>query len=239
MRRHSAIGAFESGGDGHINARMLSGPCIWFRSVVGLLVAVALSLPFAPARADDWRFSSPFETCAGDCAVTFYGGTLVQTPMWEIFVTKHQMPWQWNWRSSYLVAGAASRELVAYRDWVALEAEVGAGKRFGFLNEGEFWGALYLRWKLFPWNDYVRTTVAVSTGLNYATEVPPFERYRTRGPGSRLLHFLSPEITFGLPSMPDLDLVLRFHHRSGAELGFFNHTSGGAQYGTAGIRYRF
>jgi hypothetical protein len=30
------------------------------------------------------------------------------------------------------------------------------------------WLAFYARWKYFPWNDYVRTTVAASTGVNYA-----------------------------------------------------------------------
>lgn len=192
-----------------------------------------------PARSSDWRFTSLTEACRGDCGFTFYGGTLVNTPMTEIFTTKHQMPWQWDWKSSYLVAASLSREVVAYRDWVAIELEAGAGKRFGLLQEGEFWGAAYLRWKLFPWNDYVRTTVAVSTGLNYATEVPAYERMRTKGPGNRLLHFLSPELTLGLPSMPDLDLVFRFHHRSGGKLDVFNGTSGGAQYGTGGFRMRF
>ena len=205
-----------------------------------LLQMLALScLSVANAQATDWKFTSPFDNCDKDCAITFYGGQLVKTPMYEIFVTKHQMPWQWNWRSSELVAGTVSRELVAYRDWVAIEAEIGAGKRFGLLREGEFWGAAYLRWKLFPWNDYVRTTVAVSTGLNYATDVPLYEKLRTKGSGSQLLHFLAPELTLGLPSVPDLDLVLRFHHRSGGDFAIFNHTSGGAQYGTAGLRYRF
>lgn len=204
-----------------------------------MLVALTWNATGGCARAQDWKITSPVQACSGDYAFSFYGGTLVNTPMFEIFVTKHQMPWQWELRSSYLVAAAVSREVIAYRDWVALELEGGAGKRFGFLQEGEFWGAAYLRWKLFPWNGYVRTSVAVSTGVNYATDVPPYERLRTKGEGSRLLHFLSPELTFGLPSMPDLDLVFRFHHRSGGKLGIFNGTSGGAQYSTAGFRMRF
>lgn len=116
---------------------------------------------------------------------------------------------------------------------------MGAGKRFGFLDEGEIWGAVYVRWKAFPWSEYLRTTVAVSTGLNYATDVPVFEKLRTRGPGNQLLHYLSPELTLGLPSQPNLDLILRFHHRSGGNLAIFNHTGGAAQYGTMGLRYRF
>ena len=192
------------------------------------------------AKANDWRFATPFEACRGDCAFTFYGGTFVQTPMYQIFVSKGQLPWQWRYKDSYLVAGTLSREVVAYRDWAAIELEAGVGQRFGFLQEGEAWGAMYFRWKWFPWNEYLRTTVAISTGLNYATDVPPYERFRTDSPKSpRTLHFLSPEITFGLPSAPNVDLVLRLHHRSGGRANIFNSASGGAQYGTAGIRYRF
>jgi hypothetical protein len=36
-----------------------------------------------------------------------------------------------------------------------------------------------------------------------------------RNQGRRLLHYLSPELTFGLPSMPDTDFVISSHHRSG------------------------
>lgn len=196
-------------------------------------------MPMMPARAEWIEFLSPLRPCQADCAVTVFAGQLVKTPMYEIFVTKHKMPWDWDWRSSYFVGAAASREIVRFDRFAAVEAEVGVGKRFGFLGEEEVWGAAYFRWKEFPWNGYVRTTVAASIGLNYASDVPVFEKLRTNGPGSKLLHYLSPELTLGLPAYPDVDLVIRFHHRSGGRLAFFNHTDGGAQYGTAGLRLRF
>jgi hypothetical protein len=78
------------------------------------------------------------------------------------------------------------------------------------------WLALYARWRYFPWNDYVRTAAAVSTGVNYASAVPQYEVYYSgNNQGERLLHYISPELTFGLPSTPDTDFVIRSHHRSG------------------------
>ncbi len=205
-------------------------------SAVALVLA---ALAPSQARAEWITLLSPFRPCLVDCAVSVFAGQLVKTPMYEIFVTKHQMPWEWDFRSSTFVGAAFSREVVRFEHYAAIETEVGVGKRFGILDEGEVWGALYFRWKAFPWDEYLRTTIAVSTGLNYATDVPVFEKLRTKGPGNQLLHYLSPELTLGLPAYPNVDLILRFHHRSGGNLAFFNNTGGGAQYGTAGLRVRF
>ena len=191
------------------------------------------------ARAFDVTLRSPFDPCARDCTATLFAGRLVTTSMWEIFLTRHQMPWDWRWGRSGFVGGALAREVVRFDRFAAIETEVGVGKRFGALHEGEGWGALYFRWKWFPWEEYLRTSVAISIGLNYATAVPAFESQRAGVAGQNLLHYLSPEITFGLPSQPDLDLIFRFHHRSGGDLPVFNRAGGGVQYGTAGLRYRW
>ena len=103
------------------------------------------------------------------------------------------------------------------------------------------WGALFLRYRGFPWDDYVRTSVAVSTGLNWATGISEVERDRAsdgEGGTSQIMHYLAPEITFALPSRPNTELMLRFHHRSGI-FGLINDAWGGAQYATVGIRMHF
>ena len=83
------------------------------------------------------------------------------------------------------------------------------------------------------------TTVAISTGLNYATGISEMEQERASdGEGSRLMHFFSPEITFALPRRPEVELLFRFHHRSGV-FGLVSDAWGGAQYGTVGLRVRF
>lgn len=84
------------------------------------------------------------------------------------------------------------------------------------MNETEAWAAVFFRWTQFTRNSIVRTSLAVSNGLNWATSVHQQEEDLAGIPGgSRLLHFLSPEITFALPQAPNWELLLRFHHRSG------------------------
>ena len=69
-----------------------------------------------------------------------------------------------------------------------VEAEVGLGKRFGRQSETEVWGAAYLRYQGFPWDRFLVTSVAVSTGLNYASDISDVERNRARDDtGDRLM----------------------------------------------------
>lgn len=207
----------------------------------GLAAVASLSVPATPAAAAELEFHDPFRPCVNDCAVTVLAGGLVETAMMDIFVNKGIPPWDWKYGRSAFIGAAISRELVTWGNYGSIEGELGIGKRFGIMDEGEGWVALYFRWKWFPWNDYVRTTVAVSTGVNVATDIAEWERKRTinSGRGSYQQHYFSPEITFGLPNFPNTDLVFRFHHRSGASLGIFNNTYGAAQYATVGVRHRF
>ena len=102
---------------------------------------------------------------------------------------------------SYFIAGSFSRTFAEIGPYLSYEIEAGAGQRLGSLHEEEVWLALYARWKYFPWNDYVRTTAAVSTGVDYASAIPQYEVYYSgNNQGNRLLHYISPEVTFGLPS---------------------------------------
>jgi hypothetical protein len=52
------------------------------------------------------------------------------------------------------------------------------------------------------------------------------------------MHFFSPEITLALPDRPEVELLLRLHHRSGV-FGLVSDAWGGAQYATIGLRWRF
>ena len=184
-------------------------------------------------------FHNPFAACAKNCLFSIYAGQLVNTAMFDIFIKKHTMPWDWQYKDAYLVSGTFDRPVLTWGRHFEIDTEVGVGKRFGFLHEEEAWGAIYFRVKAFPWDKYIRTSVAASTGLDYASDIPAYELLRNaNGHGDRLLHYLSPELTLGLPQYPDLDFVARFHHRSGGALPVFNHTGGGAQFGELGIRYR-
>jgi hypothetical protein len=194
--------------------------------------------------------------CQGKCAATIFLGRENETGQEKVLGIKGFVPpYQYHFGDSYFVGGALSRVIAEIANngmgsLAALEIEIGAGQRFGDLHETEGWVALYARWKYFPWNNYLRTTIAVSTGLNYASGISTEEMLESgNGKGSRLLHYLSPEITFALPSDPDRELVIRNHHRSGGGgiYGYsvpvygsiFHGTEGGTQYILVGIRQHF
>lgn len=124
-------------------------------------------------------------------------------------------------------------------DDFTIEGEAGTSVRFGDESLGEGWAALYLRYDGLPWNDTVYTTIGVNTGLSYLTDISQFERGRDNdGQASELLHYLGPELTFADPENKDVELVLRYHHRSGV-FGLFDGVVSGSTFISAGIRVRF
>lgn len=142
--------------------------------------------------------------------------------------------------SDYLFAGAAvSRRLARFWTDFAIEAEVGAGHRFGSgYRASEGWVAGYVRYDGFPWNHFVRTSIAFSTGLDVISGLPAEETRRVDRNRSRLLHYFSPELTFALPQAPNHELVARWHHRSGV-FGLFDGVRGGSNVVALGYRYRW
>lgn len=157
----------------------------------------------------------------------------------DILFNEPAFPTSWDFTDDGIVAAALSREWIEFSCCLTIEPELGVGRRFGEQDEFEFWGAFYLRYRGFPWDHLVATSVALSTGMNYATGTSEQERQRNQNEtGSRWLHYFSPEITFALPSHPDVELMFRLHHRSGI-FGTINGARGGNQYGTVGIRVRF
>lgn len=199
------------------------------------------------SAASEWVTVSPLSSlwdCQGTCAATLFAGPQLLTDPTDFYGFRVP-PWRYTYGNSWFLGGSLSHVLVDFNGYADIEGEVGLGKRFGGMHESEVWGAFYVRWKWFPWNRYVITTVAASTGLNYASGISDYEISQSEiGRGSHLLHYFSPEITFALPSKPEWELVLRMHHRSGGALvwGYtplFKGVWGGSQYLVAGLRYHF
>ncbi len=93
----------------------------------------------------------------------------------------------------------------------------------------------------FPWDNYLRTSLAFGEGLSYASNEIYVENNDTAGGSSpRFLDFLTFEFTIALPQYPYLELVGRIHHRSGAWGTFhsFKDHPGSNNVGI-GIRYYF
>ena len=169
-----------------------------------------------------------------------FAGQAVTTNVQDIFF-KGIPPWSWGFDNGGIVGGTVSRRIVTLFHAIDIEAEAGVAQRFGNMRESEVWGAFYVRYTEFPWNSFVRTTVALSTGLNYASGISDFEKEagKLNPPGgSHVMHYFSPEVTFALPEKPDRQLVVRLHHRSGA-YGVVSGAFSGATYLTVGLRAWF
>ncbi|MEM9910648.1 MAG: hypothetical protein AAF922_07665 [Pseudomonadota bacterium] len=176
--------------------------------------------------------------CDGDCGIHLFTGEWVTDSQLDVFVTDPIFPWQYDYLSDERIYGLAlSKRMWTIFKVIDVEPELGFAIRTGEEDAEEIWAALYFRFDQFPWRETLYTSIAISTGLNYATRVTQLERDRA-GADQKLLHYLSPEISFALPKYEQYELVFRFHHRSGG-YGTIGGADGGAQYGTVGFRLRF
>lgn len=98
--------------------------------------------------------------------------------MTHVFLIQHQLaPWNWQVSNSGIAAGALSRRFVTLFGGLDLEAEFGIGQRFGDRHATELWTGLVVRRTEFPWNNLVKTTVAVMDGFDYATRFDMLDSY--------------------------------------------------------------
>lgn len=124
---------------------------------------------------------------------------------------------QTEFQDSYLISLALARKVFGFK-YFDIEMECQAVKHFGDQQHWEFNGMpIILRWNYFLWDKYLETSIAVGVGLSYATEHPKLEAAGSnRKPSDQLLGYLMAELALALPKAPNLSLVIRLHHRSGA-----------------------
>jgi len=213
-------------------------------SYISLLVAAMLALTLhTNARADDHLALGTSAISHVPGSIMIFGGVGAGTENLEGLLLH---PWDLDSDSfddTGFVGAAMSRQLVRFWQYFWLEAEMGAGFRFepaqDYYNP-EIWGAIFLRFDGFPWNDTLRTALGVSTGLNWVKEIPLSETDYGRHPqpgGAVLQHYLSPEVAFSLPETPENELVFRMHHRS-TGYGLFWDAKTGSNVVTVGLRFR-
>lgn len=78
---------------------------------------------------------------------------------------------------------------------------------------------LTLRWRDFPWNRYVLTSVGVGGGFWYSEKVLAIDRQRHEGEDrSHLKFYLPMELTLACPKYPRLEAFLFNHHASGGHI---------------------
>jgi hypothetical protein len=116
--------------------------------------------------------------------------------------------------------------------YLSLEGEGIFAEHFGGFGEyAEVVAALSVRYHYFPWDRYLKTTVAVSDGPSYAAKKIDHEN-RT------FMNFLSFEVTLSPPAVQQFAFVAKIHHRSGGD-GWLNLAKGESNFYTFGLRYLF
>jgi len=193
------------------------------------------------------QFENPFGRCDGRCRLLVNVGPYLNTPFDTVFgLDGLAAPWEWETSDdAIIVAISASRPILTVFDTLEIAPEVGVAKRFGQAASEEIWGSVNFRATNFPWSHIVRTKVSIGIGANYAFRLDDFEDdINPDSDVEHLLAYLSPEIAVGLPQYPNVDLVLRIHHRSGGRdyvLGNLigSNEAGGAQFLTVGLGWNF
>jgi hypothetical protein len=178
-----------------------------------------------------WHGDNYFSSCNNNCAVSFLAGPQVKTHMADIFIKDPSPVWDWKYGNSAVLSIPFSRRLLTIWKVIDIEPEAGLAKRVGDMHAVEAWAAVYFRWTRFPWDNHLRTSIAVSAGVSYAAGLPSGSNH------AKFLNYFSPEITFAPPEYPQHELVFRFHHRS--NLGVSKGKDPGWQYITAGLRTKF
>jgi len=154
------------------------------------------------------------------------------------------------------IVGAAYQYKLWDAGWgLVFGAEIGVADRFGeykvccdnlivksssMVHSGELWGGPVLRVELPVLFGHVRIIPAIAVGFSYTTNSIGAERGREiAGPASgRFLGYLGPELNFSSPDLPNWELVVRLHHRSGAG-GLFGAMHEGYNANVVGVRHWF
>jgi hypothetical protein len=208
---------------------------------LGLALAAALYVGAAKADGLDPLAGSQISHVPGSISV-FGGISVGESSFSELLIDYDNIDSDEVGEGGF-VGAAISRQLVRFWDYFWLEAEAGAGFQFESGRDyysPQAWGAIYVRYDGFPWNDVLRTSVGISTGLNLVADIPPSEtNYGTKSiPDEAVLqHYLSPEIAFSWPDKPEDELFIRIHHRS-TGYGLFWDTSTGSNIVSVGLRFR-
>ena len=171
---------------------------------------------------------------ASDQFITIYGGLYTDDSLQDIFSGEDIKT-----EDSYIAALAIGKVFAQTQSAYRWEVEGQVVKHFREQTHWEFNIAFLLRWQQFPWNNFMRTSLAIGDGLSYATEVPPLElASHTNEGATRLLNYFVMELTFAPPTVKHWSLITRIHHRSGMA-GLFDDVKGGSNVLSLGVKYDF
>lgn len=163
-------------------------------------------------------------------SLTFYFGQMTSGEVASPFSQNIQF------LDAYIIVGACAWTAKNFLNGaLSMELEGQIGKYFGDQKNWEMNLAVAGRWKRFPWQRRVNTSLAWGIGPSYATEVPRVETVLSGSSKQWLIYWFG-EITLGPPKSSWAG-VLRIHHRSPG-FGLFG-TKGGANTLGIGLKYYF
>jgi hypothetical protein len=136
----------------------------------------------------------------------------------------------------YSILGIEYSRAFYRQEYLDLEWAGHLAKHFEKLQLFEIDVLAILRWKWFPWNNMIKTSLGIGEGLSLATGHPSSESV-SQSIEKPLLNYLWLDIRFEIPSLPDWGLDFTLHHRSGV-YGLFG-ASGGSNYLGFGLSRRF
>jgi len=156
---------------------------------------------------------------------TFYYGIYSTVPFDKTF------EFRGRFTSNQYAGLGLGRELVKWK-YASLEAEGLFLEHYGSLGNYQEYGlGLGLRYHYFPWDEYVKTTLAVIDGPSYATK-------QIGGENRYLMNFVRFEVTLAYPRYDQLSFVAGVHHRSGAK-STLHIADGDTNFYVLGLRYKF
>jgi hypothetical protein len=141
--------------------------------------------------------------------------------------------------SNYIAGGAYERDF--FQRWgFALGTEIGVAQRFGMGKSTEVWAGLNVRYTAFVFLNSVHITPGLTFGFSGITRPVGIEAQREADAqgDARLLGYLGPELAVSFVNFPNLELVYRLQHRSGAG-GTLGKLHEGANANVFGLRFRF
>ena len=99
----------------------------------------------------------------------------------------------------------------------------------------EFIPYLSYRWKKFPWDSVLKTSISLGEGVSWVSNVSTREHRNSVDP-QKILNYLNFELTAALAAYPRLELVGRIHHRSGV-FGMYRSNNSGSTAVGVGLRW--
>ncbi len=194
--------------------------CVQRIAAAAVIVAAALAPGGAAAGPPDGE--TPY-------AVSVVGAWMTDND-WKEIATLDDV----GFRDAWLGGAMLSYELAGTEQW-ALEAEGHVIRHFGRNDHWEVNAVAVGRWRDFPWDERLPTSIAFGVGPSLASEVPAEEEARSGGSAPLLLYWMA-EIEAGPPDSQWSGFA-RLHHRSSA-YGLFADR-GGSNWLMLGARYRF